>query len=82
MKTLIAATGSAYHRHCTPRCYMAEGGRCRCVCGGRFHGLGLEEAEQELTAMDRDEFRAGFASSIKLYFAPVQIELPLMGVMR
>lgn len=29
---------------CTAKCYDADGGRCRCVCGGRNHGVGEEQA--------------------------------------
>lgn len=26
---------------CSEQCWMAEGKRCRCSCGGAFHGIGI-----------------------------------------
>lgn len=31
-------------RRCTAQCYNATGKKCRCICGGRNHGVGLGEA--------------------------------------
>lgn len=31
-------------RKCDERCYDAKRVGCRCVCGGKNHGLGLEHA--------------------------------------
>lgn len=29
---------------CDARCYLAVGGVCECICGGRNHGVGLAKA--------------------------------------
>ena len=32
-------------RRCDAVCHRAKGTKCECVCGGRFHGIGDEAAE-------------------------------------
>ena len=46
------------NRRCDARCYdsmfehAAKGGaRCRCVCGGKNHGVGLDEAKRRSRAL-------------------------------
>lgn len=29
---------------CDGKCYNAKGGKCTCICGGKNHGVGLEQA--------------------------------------
>ena len=49
---------------CDPSCYLSEEGECRCICGGRNHGVGRAEAilnvsydfEAILCAMRRDQW--------------------------
>lgn len=46
MTTLIVARekdGSLAGR-CDARCYNAKKPRCRCVCGGYNHGVGIDDA--------------------------------------
>ncbi len=31
-------------RRCDRRCHEAKGKRCRCCCGGKNHGVGLNQA--------------------------------------
>ena len=40
-------------RRCDSRCHNAKGSRCKCWCGGRYHGLGNEAADK-LFKEDRD----------------------------
>ena len=45
MTTLIVAYDkSGPIGRCDARCYDAKGDRCRCICGGRNHGVGLRKA--------------------------------------
>ena len=44
-------------RRCDARCYNAKGPKCRCICGGRNHGVGLQKAientrEEALKALE------------------------------
>jgi hypothetical protein len=34
---------------CDAHCHNAKGPRCTCICGGRFHGRGFAQAQQDLT---------------------------------
>lgn len=31
-------------RTCNARCYNAKGSKCRCICGGKNHGVGYSKA--------------------------------------
>jgi len=31
-------------RTCNARCYNAKGKRCTCICGGKNHGVGYDQA--------------------------------------
>lgn len=45
MPTIITATsGNGKTRRCDARCYNARGKKCTCICGGRNHGVGLNQA--------------------------------------
>jgi hypothetical protein len=44
MTTLLTVGNSEGSRRCDAKCYDAKGSICRCVCGGRNHGKGLDEA--------------------------------------
>ena len=44
MTTLMSFTNSNGTRRCDSRCYNGKGHRCRCICGGQNHGVGLDEA--------------------------------------
>ena len=47
MTTLIEVRDKDGHltRRCDARCYNAKGPKCRCVCDGVNHGVGLIEAK-------------------------------------
>jgi hypothetical protein len=32
------------HGQCDRRCHVSRSHKCRCLCGGRFHGMGIEPA--------------------------------------
>lgn len=44
MAMLISVTNSQGTRRCDSRCYNAEHGNCKCICGGANHGVGLKNA--------------------------------------
>jgi len=35
-------------RRCDARCYNARKPTCRCICGGRNHGVGLQKAMEKI----------------------------------
>lgn len=35
-------------RRCDAKCYKAKGTKCKCICGGRHHHVGLEVAQERL----------------------------------
>jgi hypothetical protein len=51
MVLVVAVDGDGkVKRKCDARCYNAKGSDCHCVCGGRNHGLGFEEAKAKTLA--------------------------------
>ena len=45
MATLISYQSSGGSRgRCDAKCYNAKSSRCRCICGGVNHGVGLRQA--------------------------------------
>jgi len=68
---------------CDARCHEAKGDRCRCICGGAFHGVGsriawedrgtLSDAELEAEAeriLGHKHFFIGREAEQKLLFEP------------
>jgi len=35
-------------RRCTAKCYNAKKPKCRCICGGKNHGVGLRKAMEKI----------------------------------
>jgi len=57
MTTLIAAyDSSGCIGRCDARCYNAKGERCRCICGGRNHGVGLQKALENLPEIGPEDY--------------------------
>ena len=48
--TIITQTRDGRTRRCDACCHNAKGPKCRCVCGGRYHGK--REAAREMFARD------------------------------
>lgn len=44
MSTIITQTSGGRTRRCDAKCYNAKGRKCRCICGGLNHGVGLNQA--------------------------------------
>ncbi len=63
-------------RRCNARCHRARGTRCRCWCGGFFHGSG-GAANREALAQNVSEVldQAGFKEGETAYIE--QKKLPL-----
>ena len=65
MATIIYQHGSSTSpaRRCDASCHKAKpGSKCRCVCGGRYHGVGSSEVAQEMLmrdAWERAQQRSG-----------------------
>lgn len=54
MATLIAVYNSdGCQGRCDARCYMAKHPDCDCICGGKNHGAGLQQARDNTRAMAR-----------------------------
>ena len=50
MTSIIVRTTSDGMRRCDATCHKAKGGKCACICGGLYHGIGSsEEARRLLT---------------------------------
>jgi len=57
MTTLISAhNGDGCIGRCDARCYNAKGERCRCICGGRNHGVGREKAANNTADMGPEDY--------------------------
>jgi len=57
MTTLIAAyDSSGCIGRCGARCYNAKGDRCRCICGGRNHAVGLKNALENSREIGPEEY--------------------------
>lgn len=52
MSTLITTGNTAgKNGRCDAKCYNAKGPKCDCCCGGVNHGVGLEQAIQNMNDM-------------------------------
>lgn len=45
-------------RRCDRRCYDGRGKRCRCICQGRNHGVGLQRALEQTRELASDALAA------------------------
>jgi hypothetical protein len=60
MTVLISlTTGAGKRRRCDARCYNGKHTRCRCICGGKNHGKGLDKAIQNTRDYMKDLIEAG-----------------------
>jgi hypothetical protein len=57
LMTVYAANGDCVGR-CDERCYEARELVCQCVCNGRNHGVGLQQAVK--TTVERADAMIGF----------------------
>lgn len=75
--TLITAGNSEGERRCDGRCYDAKGPHCDCVCGGRNHGVGLQQAQENTREYAREILEAWKAAHPQdaVRFEAVQQEL-------
>ena len=46
MVTLFSSTSDGVRRRCDSHCYNAKKPKCRCICSGRNHGVGLAQAQE------------------------------------
>jgi hypothetical protein len=51
MILLSQKVGSGPTRVCSARCYNAKGGKCDCICGGRNHCAGEQQALDNVRTM-------------------------------
>lgn len=57
MTTIIAWQNGLQTRRCDGKCHEAKSpaSECKCICGGRFHGIGgkraVDECEAEIAAV-------------------------------
>ncbi|MCK4298970.1 MAG: hypothetical protein KAX80_05525 [Planctomycetes bacterium] len=57
MTTLITAYNkSGCIGRCDAKCYNAKGAVCRCICGGKNHGVGLQRAIANLGAIKIESY--------------------------
>lgn len=58
MTTLMivrSKSGQVLHR-CDATCYNAKGSVCKCICGGRNHGAGVEKGMAIIRDLHEDFF--------------------------
>lgn len=48
MATLMTWSNSRGTRRCDAKCYGATTASCECICGGRYHGIGAQAAQERL----------------------------------
>jgi len=68
----LKGMGKKWQRRCDARCHNATKPRCRCVCGGVNHGVGLEKAranteqltDEQLIKTDRKKFAGKGARTV------------------
>jgi hypothetical protein len=51
MILLTEKIGQGPTRRCDSRCYNAQGGQCKCICGGRNHGAGIDKALENVRTL-------------------------------
>lgn len=54
MVTLLTVGDSGGSRRCDAHCHDAKEPDCDCVCGGRYHGKGVEHARSRIQQDIRD----------------------------
>jgi 3D (Asp-Asp-Asp) domain-containing protein len=55
MATLMTMTHGGHTRRCNATCYNAKKHKCQCICGGKNHAQGFEQARQNTTKMILDD---------------------------
>ena len=51
MAVILSKKGTWTTRYCNATCHNAEGDKCQCICGGKLHGIGYQEAVYEVPTM-------------------------------
>ena len=52
--TLMSQGDNYGERRCDARCYDAKGPHCDCICGGKNHGAGLKQAQENTAVIGKD----------------------------
>lgn len=52
MTVIMSETSGGRTRTCSGSCHKAKKPKCRCICGGRYHGAGDSEKAQEKLQKD------------------------------
>ena len=58
---------------CDARCYNAKGKKCKCVCGGFNHGMGLNSAIIITSTLFKDIENLNEASGIEIKQGQLQL---------
>lgn len=84
MVTLISYQSSGGDQgRCDAKCYAAEWDDCDCICGGRNHGAGLEQATdntRELAESWIERARANGQDITSIELAVTVMHEPLFGL--
>ncbi|MDD5701388.1 MAG: hypothetical protein PHU23_04980 [Dehalococcoidales bacterium] len=84
MTTIMSwGNSSGTKGRCDARCHNAKGEKCKCMCGGRFHGKsrqpgGVEQAIREAWDSAIPEIERTAASQGMYLKAEAKTELPLV----
>ena len=83
MTTLIAVYNSeGCQGRCDAKCYEAHEGECDCICGGRNHGVGQEQAldsTRELAESWLERARASGQDITRAELAATAMHEPLIS---
>ena len=68
----LKGMGKKRARNCSAKCHEATRPRCRCICGGVNHGVGIDQArantneitDEQLVKTDRERFAGTGARTI------------------
>ena len=77
MVTLLRVTTSDGTRRCDARCYNAKRPNCDCICGGRNHGVGREQAHENMRALVADLAERAGDRALAAWLSEMQIAVPI-----
>ena len=84
MVTLISYYSSGGDQgRCDAKCYLASEPECDCICGGRNHGAGLAQAEEntrELAASWVEQARANGQDVTRVELGAAALHEPLFAM--
>lgn len=75
MTVLTLITSHGQRRRCDAACHTAKHSRCHCVCGGKNHGCGHDQAI--LNTRDQLSNYLSLSGRLSVHSTVIQPQLPL-----